>query len=196
MAGRAATIVFVAVLVVVYFVEVASGGSTNADVLVRLGANVPELVVAGQVWRWFTSIFLHIGMVHILLNSWALFQLGGLLEAFAGPRRMLTVALASGLAGSAASTGWHLWNGTPGLSAGASGAVFGLLGGLVGFLLRHRQALLPAGKQLLSSLLVWAALNVYLGLSQPGIDNAAHFGGAATGALLGYVVLAGRARTV
>jgi rhomboid protease GluP len=196
MAGRSATMVFVALLISVYFVEVFAGGSTDVDVLVRMGANVPELVVAGQVWRWFTSIFLHIGMVHILLNSWALFQLGGLLESFAGPRRMLSVALASGLAGSAASTAWHLWKGTAGLSAGASGAVFGLLGGLVGFLLRHRQALLPAGKQLLSSLLVWAALNVYLGLSQPGIDNAAHFGGALTGALLGYLVLARRPQPV
>ena len=186
---RPATAVFLVILAVVYGFEIALGGSTNVGVLVRLGANVPELVLGGQPWRLFTSIFLHIGIVHVLLNGWALYQLGGLLESFVGSARMLSVALASGLVGSAASTAWHVWTGNPGLSAGASGAVFGLLGALVGLLLRRKNDLRAEGRSLLSSLLVWAGLNVYLGLSTPGIDNAAHFGGAIAGFLAGFFFL-------
>jgi rhomboid protease GluP len=187
--SRPATAVFLVVLVGVYALEVALGGSTNVGVLIRLGANVPALVLDGQPWRLFTSIFLHIGIVHILLNGWALYQLGGLVETFVGPSRMLAVALGSGLVGSAASTAWHVWMQNPGISAGASGAVFGLLGALVGLLLSRRNDLRAEGRSLLSSLLLWAGLNVYLGLSTPGIDNAAHFGGAITGLLVGYFVL-------
>lgn len=187
--SRPATAIFLVVLVGVYALEVALGGSTDVGVLIRLGANVPALVLDGQPWRLFTSIFLHIGIVHILLNGWALYQLGGLVETFVGPSRMLAVALGSGLVGSAASTAWHVWTQNPGISAGASGAVFGLLGALVGLLLSRRNDLRAEGRSLLSSLLLWAGLNVYLGLSTPGIDNAAHFGGAVTGFLVGYFVL-------
>lgn len=187
--SRPATAIFLVVLVGVYALEVALGGSTDVGVLIRLGANVPALVLDGQPWRLFTSIFLHIGIVHILLNGWALYQLGGLVETFVGPSRMLAVALGSGLVGSAASTAWHVWMQNPGISAGASGAVFGLLGALVGLLLSRRNDLRAEGRSLLSSLLLWAGLNVYLGLSTPGIDNAAHFGGAITGFLVGYFVL-------
>ncbi|HEY0782051.1 MAG TPA: rhomboid family intramembrane serine protease, partial [Thermoanaerobaculia bacterium] len=71
------------------------------------------------------------------------------------------------------------------LSAGASGAIFGVMGALIAFLLRRRSALNAAGRSILGQLAMWAAINVVLGFTTPGIDNAAHLGGCAAGFLLG-----------
>lgn len=181
------TALFLALLIAGYGLELSRGGSTNPRVLVELGANVPSLVLGGEPWRLLTSVFLHIGIVHLLLNAWAVYQLGGIFEHLAGSRRLATVLLASGIVGSAASVAWRVAMGTPGLSAGASGAVFGVLGALVGLLLTRRERLQAAGRHLLSSLLSWAAINVVLGVTTPGIDNAAHAGGAVCGFLLGLM---------
>jgi rhomboid protease GluP len=179
------TALFLALLFSGYGLELSRGGSTQARVLVELGANVPALVLGGEPWRLLTSVFLHIGIVHLLLNAWAVYQLGGIFEQLAGSRRLATVLLASGIVGSATSVAWHVARGNPGLSAGASGAVFGVLGALVGLLLMRHQRLQASGRHLLSSLLSWAAINVVLGVTTPGIDNAAHAGGAVCGFLLG-----------
>jgi rhomboid protease GluP len=167
-----------------FVAETLLGGSTDSRVLVLLGANVPVLVWQGQWWRLLTAVFLHIGIVHLLLNSFALYQLGTMFEAWLGSGRLLAVYLATGLCGSLAS----LFFMQADLSAGASGAVFGLLGALVGFLLRRRDRLMPSGKQLLSSLLMWAGINVVLGLTNPHIDNAGHAGGALAGLALGLLL--------
>lgn len=171
-----------------YLLEIWAGGSTDPRVLVLLGANVPELVMAGQVWRLLTSVFLHVGILHLALNGWALWQLGGVLESLAGSMRTAGIFLATGVAGSAASVAWALLRDRPSLSAGASGAVFGLLGALAAILWTRRDRLRPSGRALLSSLGVWAAINVFFGLTTPGIDNAAHLGGALAGALMGLRV--------
>jgi rhomboid protease GluP len=160
------------------------GGSTDTRVLVFLGANVPPLVWAGQWWRLFASLFIHIGVIHLLLNGYALYQLGTMFEVLMGSGRMLGVYLASGLGGALASLFFMRGD----LSAGASGAIFGLLGALVGFLMRRRDRLNPGGKQLLSSLLLWAGINVVFGLTNPMIDNAGHAGGAVTGLVLGLML--------
>ncbi len=183
--GAPLTRLLLVAIVVVFGVEVASGGSTSTEVLVRLGANAPALVRAGEWWRLFTSLFLHIGIVHLLVNGWALFQLGTLFEHLAGTPRMGLVYFVAGLAGSLASV---FTSDPSGLSAGASGAIFGLLGALVGWLLRRRDRLLPAGRSLLLQLGGWAVFNVVLGFRIPGIDNAAHLGGCAAGLLLGWLM--------
>lgn len=152
--------------------------------LTRLGADEPTLVFQyGQWWRPLTSMFLHAGWLHLLLNGWALYQLGSLFEILIGSSRMLTVYLISGLAGSLASLLW-----TRGASVGASGAIFGLMGALIAFLLRRREMLTPFAKSLLGQLVLWAGINVYIGFSMPGIDNGAHLGGFAMGLLLGFLL--------
>jgi rhomboid protease GluP len=125
-------------------------------------------------------MFLHGGFLHFAMNGWGLFQLGGLFESWLGSWRLLLVYFATGIAGSLASAGL---SGNP--SVGASGAIFGILGALVGFLLRRHGTLTPDGKSILMQLLLWAAVNVYLGFSEPGIDNYAHLGGCAAGLLIG-----------
>jgi rhomboid protease GluP len=167
-----------------------AGGSTETRVLVGLGANVPSLVLGGEVWRLLASVFLHIGILHLVLNGWALYQLGSLLESLAGGARLLAVFVIGGLAGSVASVAWHALRGQNSLSAGASGAVFALLGALTALLWRRRDRLRPAGRALLSSLGLWAAINIVFGVTTPGIDNAAHLGGALAGLVIGATLKA------
>jgi rhomboid protease GluP len=174
------TTTLLAAIIVVFMVETVTGGATDPQVLLRLGANFPPLVRAGEYWRLLASMFLHVGVMHLLFNGWALLQLGRLCEALLGSWRTAVVYFVSGIAASLASVVF-----TNNLSAGASGAIFGLLGALISFLLRRRRALLPQGKGLLGQLVMWAGINVVLGFSIPHIDNAAHLGGFAAGLLLG-----------
>jgi rhomboid protease GluP len=175
------TTALLAAIWALFVVETFQGGSTDAQTLVKLGANVPQLVLAGEYWRLVASMFLHIGLVHLLVNSWALYQLGSLFEILLGSVSLLVVYFLSGIAGSVASVMFSRAD----LSAGASGAIFGLMGALIAFLLKRREMLTPQARSLLMQLLLWAGINVFLGFSIPGIDNAAHLGGAAAGFLLG-----------
>jgi rhomboid protease GluP len=153
------------------------------DPLTSAGANYGPSIREGQYWRLVTSMFLHGGIVHLALNAWALFQLGSLFELLVGSSRMLLVYFASGIAGSLASA---MFTQEP--SVGASGAIFGLLGALIAFLLRRRGALTPQGKSILTQLVLWAVINVFFGFSTPGIDNSAHLGGCAIGLLFGFAL--------
>lgn len=178
------TLVVLVLIGLAFVAETLLGGSTSRAVLVTLGANVWPL--DGEYWRLLTSMFLHIGLIHLLVNAYALYQLGALFETWVGSGRMAVVYLASGLAGSAASLYFTLAPaGGNGLSAGASGAIFGILGALISFLLRRRDRLTAAAKGLLVQLLFWAGVNVVLGMSVAAIDNAAHMGGCAAGLVMG-----------
>jgi len=167
---------------IVFLAEMFLGGSTDERVLLTLGANVPPLVLEGQYWRLVASMFLHIGFVHLAVNGWALYQLGSLFEILLGSGRLLLAYFVSGIAGSIASVMFSRAE----LSAGASGAIFGLLGALIAFLLKRHENLTPQAKSLLMQLVGWAVINVVFGFSVKGIDNAAHLGGAAAGLLLGF----------
>jgi len=149
--------------------------------LVQLGINYGPAVREGQYWRLVTSMFLHGGLVHVALNAWGLYQLGSLFELLLGSPRLLLVFFVTGIAGSLAS---DMFTHAP--SLGASGAIFGVMGALIAFLLRRRGALTPQGKSILMQLVGWAVINVFFGFSTPGIDNSAHLGGCAAGLLLGF----------
>ena len=88
----------------VFVLETVRGGSTNPQVLLALGADYPPLVQQGEYWRLVTSMFLHIGILHLVLNGWALYQLGGLFELLLGSGRLLVVYFVSGIVGSIASS--------------------------------------------------------------------------------------------
>jgi rhomboid protease GluP len=153
------------------------------DALTSLGANYGPAIRAGEYWRLVTSMFLHGGLLHLALNAWALYQIGALFEILVGSPKMLLVYFVTGIAGSLVSA-W--FSQVP--SVGASGAIFGLLGAMIAFLLRRRGALTPQGKAILMQLVFWAVINVFFGFSTPGIDNSAHLGGCAAGLLLGFVL--------
>lgn len=172
-----------------FLAEEAAGGSQQVAVLVGLGANYPPLVLQeGQWWRLLTSTLLHIGALHLLVNGWALWQLGRLSEITFGSALTLFLFVFTGMTGS----GLTLLQEK--VSAGASGALFGLEGALVSFFLRHRERLTPAGKQILSQLLVWSAGMMVFSFVVPGIDWLGHLGGFAGGLLVGWLLPPGPRR--
>ena len=153
---------------------------------VLYGANNGAATTDGEWWRLVTSMFLHYGILHLALNMWALFSAGQLLERLLGRVLFTLMYFGAGLAGGFASIVWHAdrtW------SAGASGAVFGVFGGLLGFMLRQKHSVPPVVfKGLTRSALSFAGYNIFFGLVHPGIDNAAHLGGFAGGFVLSWLV--------
>ena len=154
---------------------------------IAFAANRADATADGEWWRLLTSMFAHYGVIHLLLNMWALSQTGPLVEKLFGRPLYTMLYFGSGLAGGVASLLWHrvhlVW------SAGASGAVFGVYGGLIGYMLRERQALPKSVFQpLLKSTLAFAGYNILFGLVSPGIDNAGHVGGLLGGMLLGWLL--------
>ena len=155
-------------------------GSEDSITLLLFGANFRPLVQAGQVWRLATSMFLHIGIVHLVVNMYSLLIIGKQLEGFLGKWKFLIVYLGSGILGSLLSVVVH-----SSVSAGASGAIFGLLGSLLYFGYHYR---LYLGTVLKTQVIPIILLNLLIGFMVPGIDNFAHIGGLVGGYLLTMIV--------
>jgi len=150
-------------------------GSTDAYTLVKFGALYKPLVLKGEVFRLLTTAFLHIGVIHLLVNSYSLYIIGSQLESFLGKFKYLFVYIISTICGSLMSIVF-----SSNVSAGASGAIFGLLGSLLYFGYNYRVFL---GNVLKSQIIPLIILNLGLGFMISGIDNAAHIGGLIGGAL-------------
>lgn len=152
------------------------------DVLI-LGALVPALVADGEAWRLITSAFLHSGITHLLLNMLSLYFLGAFAEVTFGRGRFLALYLLSGVAGGLA----YLYFGTfEGAAVGASGAIFGLLGGVFGFAIRR--GTFSMRNPVISQLVILTVLNLALGATIPGVSNTAHVGGLAGGLVYGFLM--------
>jgi rhomboid protease GluP len=181
------TQVIVGINVLVFLGMVLSGASPMSPTplqLVTWGANFAPLSLGSQPWRMLASNYVHIGIIHIFFNMWCLWNLGRLAESIFDRWTYLLVYTASGIAGSLASLWWH----PQGIGAGASGAIFGLAGGLIAVLYLGKLPIAKdALKPTLKSLISFAAYNLFFGLV-PGIDNSAHLGGLAAGLGLGAVL--------
>ncbi|HEX2108506.1 MAG TPA: rhomboid family intramembrane serine protease [Rubrobacteraceae bacterium] len=151
--------------------------------VLQRGALVPALVAQGEVWRLLTSMFLHSGFVHLALNMLSLYFLGSFIEEAFGRGRYLALYLLSGISGGLA----YLYFGAfDGAAVGASGAIFGLLGGVLGYSLRR--GTFSWQNPLIRQLLILLALNLYLGFSIANISNTAHIGGLLGGIAFGWLV--------
>ncbi|MGI6376622.1 MAG: rhomboid family intramembrane serine protease [Anaerolineae bacterium] len=183
------TYVMAALLVLVWLATTVVGllaglglnGSQSIPVLVAMGAKVNELIVQGQYWRLLTANFLHIGLLHLGFNTYALLLFGTDMERRFGHGRFLVLYLVSGLGGSVLS-----FVGNEAIAAGASGAVFGLLGAMIAYFLSYRSEFGSYGQRRLSSLLLVAGYNLVMGFVMPGIDNLGHIGGLLVGLALGW----------
>lgn len=160
-----------------------SFSSFSPQSLYYLGVNFSPWVEQGQWWRLLSSVFLHFGLMHLAFNSISTLFLGRLLEDFVGRRIFLLVYLLTGIAGSLASFNFN----KEVFSAGASGAVFGILGLFITILLAN---VLPKDvrNRWLKDIGVLLVINAAIGFFAP-VDNAAHIGGLIAGALLGVVLL-------
>ncbi|QMW01745.1 rhomboid family intramembrane serine protease [Spirosoma foliorum] len=152
----------------------------SGEDLVKWGANYSPLTTGGQPWRLLTCCFLHIGIIHLVFNMYALMQIGPILEPLLGSRQFTIAYLTAGLMGSVVSVWWHdVVNG-----AGASGAIFGMYGVFLA-LLTTNWLEATVRKALLQSILIFVGFNLFVGM-QAHIDNAAHIGGLLAGLFTGY----------
>lgn len=176
-AGRDLVVpLLIAINVAVFVVTVVQAGSlgNNASAeLFRQWALAPIAVVDGDVWRLLTSGFLHFGPIHLVLNMLVLWIIGRDLETVLGPSRFLAVYLVSLLGGSA--TVFALEQ-VRSLTAGASGAIYGLMGALLMVLLRLRRSPGPA--------LFIIGINVVITFTVPGISLYGHLGGLVFGTIV------------
>jgi rhomboid protease GluP len=157
----------------------------NAYDLVPWGANYAPLTYHGDWWRLFTCTFLHFGIIHLAMNMYALYFISTHLEPMLGKLRYLAAYICAGILASVASLWWHR-NGEV-ISAGASGAVFGMYGVFLALLTTN---LIPKHlrKTLLQSILIFVGYNIFYGFKpNSGIDNAAHLGGLVSGMAIGYI---------
>lgn len=157
-------------------------GGFSLNNYLQLGGLNQELVRDGEWWRLITVMFLHGGLLHILFNGFALYAFGMEMERLIGGWRFLLIYFLGGLGGSLLSFGL----GNYPVAVGASGAIFALLGGMTGFLWRHRQVFGSVGRNYLYNLLFTIFINAVITFSIPNIDVYAHFGGLAMGLILGY----------
>ncbi|HET6614105.1 MAG TPA: rhomboid family intramembrane serine protease [Kofleriaceae bacterium] len=157
------------------------GSATDVGGLAMAGANLKPAVRAGEYWRLVSSMFLHVGVLHIALNMYGLWILGKLCEQMFGSVRLLGIYMLAGLGGSVASVIF----GGPQMSAGASGAIFGLLGAATVELALHKAAFPKNWRRaLLGNLVFLTVANVGIGFMSPAIDQAAHMGGLLVGCAL------------
>ena len=171
-----------AVNILVWMAMEIAGGSEDTQVLLDFGAMFGPLIANGEYWRLFTAMFLHIGLMHLLLfNGLGLLIFGQVVERIYGHVQFVIIYVLAGLAGSVAS---YLLNSIA-VGAGASGAIFGVLGALAAFFVARRNVLGEKGRQNLSGILIIAAISLFFGFATAGIDNWAHMGGFVAGFALG-----------
>jgi rhomboid protease GluP len=159
--------------------------SPDPRLLVRYGAMFGPYVYQGETWRLFSCQFVHIGLIHLAFNMYVLYAIGRDLEIIYGMPAFILIYLFSGTCGSLAS----LWAHPEGLMAGASGAIFGVVGAAVAFYLRlHDPALKKIFVRWAKSMGMFIVYNTIFGLMVPGIDHYAHTAGLVAGFGMGYLV--------
>jgi membrane associated rhomboid family serine protease len=168
------TVSLIALCVVIYGAEWILGVNT---VVGDYGSWPVAIALDGQQWRLFTAMFLHLNLLHLLFNMYVLYLVGRQLELIFGHARYLALYLIAGLGGSVAS---YVFSDPLSVSAGASGAIFGLMGALV--VAGH------AAKSDINQVLVLIAINLAFGFFVGGIDWRAHLGGLVTGAVVAAVL--------
>lgn len=155
-------------------------GSTDPYTLIKFGANYRGTIAYNEFYRLITCAFLHIGLLHLIFNSYALYVIGVQLESYFGKVKYIAIYLLSAVSASLMSIIF-----SDSISAGASGAIFGLLGALLYFGYHYRVYL---GGVLKSQIIPLIVVNLIFGFTMSGIDNAAHIGGLIGGALMAMAV--------
>lgn len=167
------TYIFITICIIMFIL---TRGSTDIETLLKYGANNAYLTKSGEYYRLLSSMFIHIGLLHLLFNMYALYIIGPQVESFYGKFKYFLIYILSGVSGSILSITFS----SNTVSAGASGAIFGLMGALLYFGFFYRNYL---GSVIKSQIIPIIILNLVIGFSTSGIDNAAHIGGLIGGIL-------------
>ncbi len=182
------TPILIYINIIVFILMVLSGVNfmePDNESLLAWGANFRPSTMDNEIWRLFTCSFLHIGILHLLMNCYALLYIGVLVEPYLGRLRFTVAYILTGLVASVTSLWWHDYI----ISAGASGAIFGMYGVFLALLLTNyikKEQRMP----LLTSVGIFVLYNLFSGM-EDGIDNAAHVGGLVSGLLIGFAMIPG-----
>jgi rhomboid protease GluP len=162
-------------------------GHSSNSIQMEWGANFGPATKDGEWWRLGAAMFLHFGALHLAMNMFALWDSGRLVERAFGPVRFAMIYVASGLTGNLLSL---IVQGDRAISGGASGAIFGVYGAFLAFLLTERRRLHPSDFKLMFwGAAIFSAVTLALGALIPGIDNAAHLGGLVAGTMAGVILV-------
>lgn len=177
---------FVAINVVIFLWLESQGDTTNSYFMLEHGAFFwPSIKIHGEMYRFFTCIFIHFGFEHLFSNMIVLFLLGDNLERAIGWVKYIIVYLATGLAGSIVSCIYYLIIDEYVLSGGASGAIYGVLGALLYVVWTNQGKLEDLNS---FKLILFLCFSFYNGFNSTGVDNAAHVGGFFAGLILGKLL--------
>lgn len=172
--------------IIVFLVVDFTGGSENTAHMMRCGAAYTPLILEdGEWYRLVTAIFLHFGINHLLNNMVVLGVLGERLEILMNRFSYVLLYFIAGIGGNLLSMALEMRSGHYAVSAGASGAVFGLMGAILYILIRNRGTVLDLS---MKRMLIMVGLSVYLGFADAGVDNAAHIGGLVCGFLAAVIL--------
>jgi rhomboid protease GluP len=150
----------------------------------RWGASMPAFMMDGQWWRLITAGFLHGGILHILMNSWALFGIGAEVEQLFGTSRMIVFYFTSTV------SGFYLSSHAGHYSVGSSAGIFGLIGAMIAFGIVDKSHMGSMVKGYYTQWLIWGVIISFL----PGVDFMAHLGGFAGGFVAAFLASTPRAR--
>jgi len=173
------TSLFLTINILVFIWMTLMGGTNNPQVLVRYGAYYFHAILEGELYRLFTPIFIHIGWEHLLFNCFAILIFAPGLEIILGKARYILVYLGTGLVGFIAT----LFFSSAVLSAGASGAIFGIYG-MYAYLTRYRRDIMDRNsRQIIMPILLFGVIGTFV---FPGISITGHMGGLIAGYLMGF----------
>ena len=180
------TVALIVINIEVFFILTMFGDTEDAVFMLQHGAMYePNIIEGHEYYRIFTCLFLHFGITHLLNNMVLLGALGWNLELEIGKVRFVIIYFASGIIGNIVSLFYDLTLEQPAVSAGASGAIFGLMGALLYVVIANRGRL---GRLSGRGMLVMVILSLYFGLTSTGVDNLAHIGGLVSGFLLAVLL--------
>lgn len=180
------TVLFILLNILIFLVVDFSGGSENTAHMIACGAAYPPLILEdGQIYRLFTCMFLHFGIYHIANNMLILFVLGQRLEPVVGKLRYILIYLLGGAGGNIISLALETKKSEYAVSAGASGAIFAVMGAMIYVVVRNRGRIQDISTR---QMLIMAGFSLYFGFTSTGVDNAAHVGGMICGFLLAVLL--------
>ena len=180
------TILLAAINVIVFFILTSQGMTEDGLFLLEHGAMyVPRIMEDEDYYRLFSSMFLHFGFEHLMNNMVTLVLLGWNLEIELGKFKFLVIYILSGLGGNFLSAWYELWTADYSISAGASGAIFWVIGALLYVAMRNRGRIGDISGRGIVFMII---LSLYYGFTSSGVDNLAHIGGLITGFVLGILL--------
>lgn len=176
--------------ILVYIILSFGGATENALYMASHGAMYPEFITVNhQWWRLLTAMFLHFGAAHLMNNMVIFCCVGSRLEKYIGHWKLAVVYFVSGIGGGLLSYAMMLMSGDYAVSGGASGAIFGVIGGLLWVVIYHRGRLEGMTTK---GILLMIALSLYFGFTSTGVDNWCHVGGMLCGFFTALILYHGK----